>query len=205
MDKGLVLAAMVAVASFAIDRISAATFFLLSFSDAWSRWLPDPRFIADERGKAAAERKLKLIYYCFAGALRSSLPTRGTCVSWLSSSPASDLIDWLFTAIVLAGGSGQIAELLHAPHTGKLPASTPEPLDSRGPSPFTTPVRRSAASASSPARASRCARSTSRLPDFPTGPAPATRTQARSRRRSARRSHRARAVLSPHPARPSTS
>ena len=133
MDKGLVLAAMVVVASFAIDRISAATFFLLSFSDAWNRWFPDPRFIADEREKAAAERKLKLVYYCFAGAL-ALVVTSAWHMRILSQLelPASDLIDWLFTAVVLAGGSGQIAELLHAPHTGKLPSAAPEPMKLTG-------------------------------------------------------------------------
>lgn len=133
MDAGLLIA-MIVVASFVIDRIAAATFFLLSFSSAWDRWFPDPRFITEERAKAAAERRLKLIYYCFVGALALIITQAWDMriLSQLKLPAGSPFVDWLFTAIVLMGGSGQIAELLRAPHTGKLPAQAPEPLKIAG-------------------------------------------------------------------------
>jgi hypothetical protein len=134
MDAGKLIA-MIVVASFVIDRIAAATFFLLSFSKTWDDWFPDPRFIGDERAKATAERRLKLVYYCFVGLLALVITSAWhmRILSQLEIPAGGDGVDWLFTAIVLTGGSGQIAELLRAPHTGKLPTpAAPEPLKING-------------------------------------------------------------------------
>lgn len=134
MDNGFVLAATIIVAAFAIDRVAAATFFLLSFNNRWNRKFPDPRSLSDEQGKSAIERKLKLAYYVFVGVL--ALIIVGAwhirILSQLNLPATPDLIDYLFTAIVVMGGSGQIAELLRAPHTGKLPASSSDPLKITG-------------------------------------------------------------------------
>ena len=128
---GMTLAAMIVVASFAIDRIAAATFFLLSFSKTWDNWFPDSRFVAGDREKAAAERKLKLVYYCFVGVL-ALVVTAAWDMRILTQLklPASDTLDWLFTAIVLTGGSGQIAALLGG--SGKSPPPEKEPVKISG-------------------------------------------------------------------------
>jgi len=134
MENGFILAATIVVASFAIDRVAAGTFFLLSFSDAWNKQFPDPRYVSDERGKSVAERKLKLAYYSFVGVLALLIVSAWhvRILSQLNVPASPDLIDFFFSAVVLMGGSGQIAELLRAPHTGKLPASSPEPLKLTG-------------------------------------------------------------------------
>lgn len=134
MDNGFVLAATIIVAAFAIDRIAAATFFLLSFGKQWNRRFPDPRSISDQQQKSAAERKLKLAYYVLVGAL--ALIIVGAwhirILSQLNLPATPDLIDYFFSAIVVMGGSGQIAELLRAPHTGRLPTTSAEPLKITG-------------------------------------------------------------------------
>jgi hypothetical protein len=90
--------------------------------------------VAGEREKVAAERKLKLVYYCFVGALAFIVTGAWhmRILEQLDLPPVADVLDWLFTAVVLTGGSGQIAELLRAPHTGKFPTPAQDPLKLSG-------------------------------------------------------------------------
>jgi hypothetical protein len=128
------VAALVAIASFAIDRIAAATFFLLSFAEGWRESFPDPATLPDGALRTDAARKLKLVYYIFVGALAliAVLLLRIQILDALNVPGGGTWIDALFSAIVLMGGSGQIAALLGAPHAAPQSKPPPEPIQIRG-------------------------------------------------------------------------
>src|SRR5436309_667287 len=60
---------MILLASFVIDRIATASLFLLSFSPAWERLIPDPLILEQSQERRSAEKKQKLIYFVLAGVL----------------------------------------------------------------------------------------------------------------------------------------
>ena len=67
--SGLTVITLILVLSFAIDRIVAASMFLLSFSAGWNRRFPEPALLESPRERLNAEKRLKLIYFLFAGTL----------------------------------------------------------------------------------------------------------------------------------------
>ena len=67
--SGITVLTLVVVLSFAIDRVVAATMFLLSFSGAWGRKFPEPTLIKSRAERFHAERSRKLIYFAFASIL----------------------------------------------------------------------------------------------------------------------------------------
>ena len=128
------VAALVAIASFAIDRIAAATFFLLSFAEGWRERFPDPDTLPDGAQRIEAARKLKLVYYIFVGALAliAVALLEIQVLAKLGVNGGGTWIDALFSAVVLMGGSGQIAALLGAPHAAPPSKPPPEPIEVRG-------------------------------------------------------------------------
>lgn len=66
---GMSAVALVALASFAVDRIATAVLFLLSFNRTWSRHVPDPALTPDPAAKALARKKERLAYFTIAGVL----------------------------------------------------------------------------------------------------------------------------------------
>ena len=129
---GITVAALITIACFGIDRIAAATFFLLPFLDSWKERFPDPQTLPDGIERIEAANRSRLVYYVFVGAL-------AVIAVWLLNirvlhslgvAGGNSIVDYLFSAVVLMGGSGQISALL-----GDTPArlpSRPEPLEVRG-------------------------------------------------------------------------
>lgn len=64
--SGLTVITLILVLSFAIDRIVAASLFLLSFSGGWNRRFPEPTLLESPRERFNAEKRQKLIYFFFA-------------------------------------------------------------------------------------------------------------------------------------------
>ncbi len=67
--SGLTVITLILVLSFAIDRIVAASLFLLSFSAAWNRRFPEPTLMESPGELFDAEKRRKLIYFLLAGTL----------------------------------------------------------------------------------------------------------------------------------------
>lgn len=123
MDTGIQVAAMIVIASFAIDRITGGTFFLLSLFDGWSRYFPDLATIEDPQAKFAAQKRTKLAYYIFVGLLATFFVIKfdiGVLKALqLNGYTEQPWLDRIFSILVLMGGSDQIAALLNSPHAGK--------------------------------------------------------------------------------------
>src|SRR5260221_2008212 len=64
--SGLTVITLILVLSFAIDRIVAASLFLLSFSAAWNRRFPEPTLMESPGELFDAEKRRKLIYFLLA-------------------------------------------------------------------------------------------------------------------------------------------
>ena len=67
--NGINAIVIIIIASFAIDRIVMGLLFILSFIRPWSRLFPDPEIVDEQAKRVAAEKKLKLIRFCFAAVL----------------------------------------------------------------------------------------------------------------------------------------
>jgi len=63
------LLVMIVLAAFVIDRLVAALLFLLSFSSAWNRTLPEPEMIENPDARRQSLKKQKLIYFVLASLL----------------------------------------------------------------------------------------------------------------------------------------
>jgi hypothetical protein len=137
MDTGIQVAALIVIASFAIDRVSGGTFFLLSLFEIWNRHFPDPATIEDPIQEQSALKRTKLAYYCLAGFLAAVLVFKFD-ISVLKALQVGDplqhpWLDHLFSVLVLLGGSDQIAALLKSPHAGKAPeGASHQPIEVTG-------------------------------------------------------------------------
>lgn len=60
---------MILLAAFVIDRLVAASLFVLSFSNAWTERFPDPSMVEQPKEKRHAARNQKLIYFVLASIL----------------------------------------------------------------------------------------------------------------------------------------
>jgi len=138
MDTGIQVAALIVIASFVIDRVTGATFFLLSLLDGWSRNFPDPATLDSPGERLAAQKRTKLAYYTFVGLLAAIFVFKFD-IGVLRALQLGDYaqhpwLDHLFSILVLMGGSDQIAALLKSPHAGKaLETTTPnKPIEVTG-------------------------------------------------------------------------
>ncbi len=127
--------ALVLIASFAIDQIVSGILFLLSYSREWNRRFPDPALLEGE-GRTAAEKKRKVVYFVFAGAIGTVVLAYFGQVRVLTSLgvPASPFLDVLLTGLILMGGSDRVADLLKMgggrPDGEKTPSA--RPIEIRG-------------------------------------------------------------------------
>lgn len=124
------VAAMVVVAAFAIERVTTALFFLLSFVPQWNEAMPDPTTETEPAVQASLRRRAQLATALVTGAL-------ALLVVWqfdirildaLHFPNATATLDRLFSAVVLMGGSAQIGELLKGSKGAALPTKPPEPI-----------------------------------------------------------------------------
>ncbi len=138
MDTGIQVAAMIAIASFVIDRVAGGTFFLLSLFDGWSRYFPDLATVEDPKERLEARKRTKLAYYIFVGALATFFVLKFDIGVFkalqLHGFADEPWLDRIFSILVLMGGSDQIATLLNSPHAGKTLETAPssKPIEVTG-------------------------------------------------------------------------
>ena len=136
MDTGIHAAALIVIVSFAIDRISAGVFFLLSMAGVWSTDTPGASAGSPEaRG---AQDRARLAYYVFAAVLAAAFIFTFK-ISMLAALNIGEgwrhqPLDIAFGILVLMCGSDQVATLLKSPHAGKAPGtrSAERPIEVTG-------------------------------------------------------------------------
>jgi hypothetical protein len=121
--------ALILIAAFATDRVVSAILFLLSYIGAWRHRFPDPEIVKPE-ARNAAEKKQKVIYFVFAGAVGILLAYFAQVRVLMSLGvPAGTPLDVILTGLILAGGSDQVADILKMaggrPGGEKAAASSP--------------------------------------------------------------------------------
>ncbi len=132
--NGISVAVLITIACFGIDRIAAATFFLLSFVDSWKERFPDPETVPDGLERIETAKRFKLVYYLFVGilALIAVKLLKIHILQKLGVFEDHSVVDDLFSAVVLMGGSGQIAALLGESTGSAVTQPPPEPIEVRG-------------------------------------------------------------------------
>jgi hypothetical protein len=134
--NGISITAMIVLASFAIDRAKAGILFLLS-SERWENIFPDPtslKFKDDDRGRALAQRRRKLLEFGVAGTLVIAALVafpKARVLQAMGRTP-SDMIDVAFTWLILTAGSDRLGDLLKGSSGESSHASTPPPITITG-------------------------------------------------------------------------
>lgn len=113
---GISTLVLILVLSFAIDRFTKATLFLLSFVKRWATWAPDPLIVSDEIERVEAAKKQTLIRHVFAGILGLIVIALWGNVRVLQAVgyQATWAVDVLATTVVFVGGSDIVDKLLQA-------------------------------------------------------------------------------------------
>src|SRR6266404_437286 len=117
---GLSVTAMMALAAFAVERVTTGILFLLSFwGIGWADYL-DPTGLTDPKKIASAKSKSKLAYFVLASALvlvvvKFSPEIRILHALNLDASPALDIA---LTCLVLVAGSDRIGDFLKGEGSG---------------------------------------------------------------------------------------
>ncbi len=112
----LSVTAMLVLAAFVVERVTAGVLFLFSFSATWKQHFPNPAAIADERQSFDATRKNKLAYFVLAGSLVLLVVVLGPEIRVLHAldMTAPPILDAVLTWLLLVAGSDRIAELVPA-------------------------------------------------------------------------------------------
>lgn len=156
---GVSAIAVVLILSFAINRIATGLLFLLSFAKPWASFLPDPALQEDEKRRARAERKRKLVYFVFATILAMGVFAGYGTVRILSVSgfpSINPVLDVILTGLILVAGSDRIAEMLAprvvpGPGAPGLEASGSRPVEITGTLTLVEPADRGRAAAAAAA------------------------------------------------------
>ena len=125
---GITAIAVILIGSFAIDRITTGTMFLLALIKPWDRRFPDPAIVTEPTERLHAERKQKLVYFGIAGLLGIVV------LAWLGNvrifAALNFTVHWIMdtvvTGLVLVGGADRVAVALKsigAPVPEKAPSS----------------------------------------------------------------------------------
>lgn len=111
---GVSVTAMMALAAFAVERVTTGILFLLSFWTRWQAEFPDPNTLADEGKSLQAKRKNKLAYFILAGALVFLVVFWSPEIRILNalSLEAPQVLDIALTCLVLVAGSDRIGDFL---------------------------------------------------------------------------------------------
>jgi len=111
---GVSVTALMALAAFAVERVTTGILFLLSYWQTWQGAFPDPEDLGDPRQIAQAQRKSKLAYFLLAGALVLLVvglsPQLRILTALDMQAPAP--LDIGLTCLVLVAGSDRIGEFL---------------------------------------------------------------------------------------------
>lgn len=135
MDSGITVAAILVVASFAIDRVVSALLFLLSFFAPWRSVFPEPQLLTNGAEKYRARKIQKLLYFVLAAFGAAVLVAKFPEFMLLKKlgftySSGQEFWDRVFTVIALIGGADRIAELADSP--GSAGRTQSEPLEITG-------------------------------------------------------------------------
>lgn len=111
---GVSVTAMMALAAFAVERVTTGILFLLSCWGAWRAEYPDPDTLTDPEKIARAKRKGKLAYFVLAGALVFLVVKLSPEIRILHALDlnAPSPLDIGLTCLVLVAGSDRIGEFL---------------------------------------------------------------------------------------------
>ena len=118
------VAALLGIASFAIDRTVRTLLFVLSYLKSWSAAVPDPLFLKDDSERIRAEKRQKVVYVLlatlFSMPILFLLGFKGILYALGFKKPA---LDFLLTLLVLVAGSDRIGEFVKM---GGSPSAGPE-------------------------------------------------------------------------------
>ena len=111
---GLSVTAMMALAAFAVERVTTGILFLLSCWGPWRMEYPDPDGLTDPEKIGSAKRKSKLAYFVLAGALVLVVVKWSPEIRILHALnlDASPVLDIALTCLVLVAGSDRIGDFL---------------------------------------------------------------------------------------------
>ncbi|HEY7617072.1 MAG TPA: hypothetical protein VH744_09735 [Terriglobales bacterium] len=124
---GVTVTALIALAAFAIERVTTGLLFLLSFWRTWQALFSCP----GEPGKA--EKRSKLAYFVLAGALVLLVVLIVPEIRVLNvlNIQAPEILDVALTWLVLVGGSDRIGELVKG-RSAAAPEKPSKPIEIKG-------------------------------------------------------------------------
>jgi hypothetical protein len=130
---GLSVTAMMALAAFAVERVTTGILFLLSFWQRWQTAFPDPDELTDSAKSAHAKRKAKLAYFVLAGLLVLLVVSLSPQIRILNALNinASAPLDAALTCLVLVAGSDRIGELVKGGASASAESSS-KPVEIKG-------------------------------------------------------------------------
>ena len=116
---GVSVTAVIVLASFVIERLTAGMLFLLSSSERWRRRFVDPLTSKNKSERAKAERQSKWIHFALAGSLVSLLLWLNGNIGVLHALGIEGYndLDPVFTWLILVAGSDRLGELLKSEST----------------------------------------------------------------------------------------
>ena len=131
--------ALILIGSFAVDRIVAGLFFLLSYSSDLRKSL-DPSAVKDPEKQAEATRNYRLLYAIFGGYLGTVVMAGYMHIRLFASTdvPGSEfigqypLLDIFLTGLVLLGGADRLGEVLRMLGSSGAPEKKEAPLEIKG-------------------------------------------------------------------------
>jgi hypothetical protein len=111
---GVSVTAMLALAAFAVERVTTGILFVLSFWRPWQAKFPDPETLGDAGKIVAARRKNKLPYFILASVLVLLVVGLSPQIRVLTAlnMDAPWQLDVALTCLVLVAGSDRIGELV---------------------------------------------------------------------------------------------
>lgn len=112
---GINAIAVIAIASFAIDRVVSGLLFLLSFNKQWVIMFPDPELVTGTpEAIKRAQKKQKLLYFTVAGVLAIVVLSYFGNVRILHylGFELNPKLDILLTGLILMGASDRVSDLL---------------------------------------------------------------------------------------------
>lgn len=128
---GISVTAMMALAAFAVERVTTGILFLLSFWGLWRAEYPDPERLTDPEDIARAKRKNKLAYFVLAGALVFVVVKWSPEIRILQALDlhTSTVLDIALTCLVLVAGSDRLGEFLKGEGGGGAAEKASKPVE----------------------------------------------------------------------------
>src|SRR5262249_41977949 len=124
---GVSVTALMALAAFAVERVTSGLLYLLSLWKRWDAAFPDPEEISNPAESARARRHLLAAYFLIAGALVLIVVSLSSQIRILTAleMQAPILLDIGLTCLVLVAGSDRIGEFLKGDGAGAERVSKP--------------------------------------------------------------------------------